>query len=169
MQSHCMILSTTINYNAPFGMQTWQSMIVKKRVETMINYHSHFLMGLNNKQPLIIIILTKVNTFGKTCWETSHALNINDMRYENSIPAGMYRRAAITKQPIAGGGDSEGSWKAGISINISITGIKTTMPSEMRSSSQYTKDDTPDTLSKWRIFICKTEVTFIYKHCRCHN
>ena len=69
----------------------------------------HQIQRGNYTQWIDIIILTKVNTFGKTCWETSHALNINDMRYENSIPAGMYRRAAITKQPIAGGGDSEGS------------------------------------------------------------
>ena len=101
------------------------------------------------------IVLTKVNTFGKTCWATSHALNIKDRRYENNIPEGRYRSTASTSAPMAGAGDREGSSKAGISISISTTGRMNTTPSEMRSSNQYTKDDTPDTLSKWRILSCK--------------
>ena len=133
-----------------------------KPSSTIINYHGHIWMGLYNEWPLIITILTRSNTLGKTCLEESLELHIKDMRYENNIPAGMYRRVAIITQPIAWGGDSEGGCKTGISVNNSITGIDATMPSEIRRSSQYTKDDTPDTLSKWRIFICDRTLSFYY-------
>ena len=138
-----------------------------KPSSTIINYHGHMWMGLYNEWPLIIIILTRLNTLGKTCSEKCLELHIKDMRYENNIPAGMYRRVAIITQPIAGGGDSEGGCKAGISVNNSITGIDATMPSEIRRSSQYTKDDTPDTLSKWRIFICDRSNIEFLPHCKC--
>ena len=162
---------TIINFNnEPFEIQTWQTMTVNKcwnQHQLPLTNNSHIWMGLYNEWPLIIIILTRSNTLGKTCLEESLELHIKDMRYENNIPAGMYRRVAIITQPIAGGGDSEGGCKAGISVNNSITGIDATMPSEIRRSSQYTKDDTPDTLSKWRIFICDRSNIEFLPHCKC--
>lgn len=73
---------------------------------------------------------------GKTCWATSHELKGNERRYENSIPEGRYSNKAITRQPMAGAGDREVSWKAGMSININTTGMRKMMASEMKSSSQ---------------------------------
>ena len=54
------------------------------------------------------VVLTKVNTFGKTCWATSHALKIKDITYENNIPEGRYRSTASTSAPMAGAGDRRG-------------------------------------------------------------
>ena len=90
------------------------------------------------------------------------------MRYENNIPAGMYRRVAIITQPIAGGGDSEGGCKAGISVNNSITGIDATMPSEIKDAPANTQRMILQTPSVNGASSSVIEVTLSFlPHCKC--
>ena len=96
---------------------------------------SYCCMTIQDK-PILRPVLTKVNKLGKPCWATSHELNMNETRYENSIPEDRYRNKANTRHPMAGGGDREGSWKAGTSIIISTIGMRKMMASAMKSWSK---------------------------------